>query len=66
MERRELIAEIVRHETTPASWSVEAIDTAGDGNVERVTFSGPAAEGRAIEYAEAKYLDYRVLRRART
>jgi hypothetical protein len=65
MKRRELVAEIVHHETAPVSWSVEAIDMAGDGDIERVTFSGAAAEERAIEYAEAKYLDYRVLRSVR-
>jgi hypothetical protein len=65
MNRKELVAEIVRHNTAPASWSVEALDMAGDGEIERVTFSGPAAEERAIEYAEAKYLDYRVLRGVR-
>jgi hypothetical protein len=48
-------AEIVLHSTTPPSWSVEALDTDGEGGVDVTVFSAPRARERAVEYATWKY-----------
>ena len=61
MNRSDLVAEIVRRKTTPDSWAVEASAMKDDGAIELAIFSGPAAKRRAVEYAAAKYADYRVL-----
>jgi hypothetical protein len=61
MTRSDLVAEIVRRRTTPESWAVEAIAMKDDGAIEVTIFSGPDAKPRAVEYAAAKYTDYRVL-----
>lgn len=61
MTRSDLIAEVARRNTVPDSWAVEAIAMKDDGAVEVSIFSGPHAKQRAVEYAAAKYLDYRVL-----
>lgn len=61
MTRSDLIAEIVRHDTTPKSWAVEAVAMSDDGAIELTIFSGPDAKRRAVEYAVAKYTDHRVL-----
>jgi hypothetical protein len=47
--------EIVTHSTVPQSFTVEAIDTDGDGGIDMTTFSGPNAKERAHEYAAWKY-----------
>jgi len=59
MKRKELIAEIADLKTVPASFLVEAIDMAGDGEIESAIFTGYAAQERAIEYAQSKYVDHR-------
>ena len=59
-----LAAEIVRNDTTPPSWSVEATDTDGEGGMDVTIFSGPAAEARAHEYAAWKYSSVREVRAA--
>jgi hypothetical protein len=61
MTRSGLIAEIVKRRTAPESWTVEAIAMKDDGAIEIAIFSGPKAKERAVEYAAAKYTDYRVL-----
>lgn len=48
-------AEVVKNETAPPSWTVEALDSDGDGGVDVTVFSGPDAESRAREYALWKY-----------
>lgn len=47
--------EIVQRRDTPGSWSVEAIDTDGDGAIYQAIFVGPGSEIRAKEYAAFKY-----------
>jgi hypothetical protein len=39
----------------PGAWTVEAIDTVGDGAIYQAIFAGPDAKGRADEYARFKY-----------
>jgi len=56
-----IIAEIVRCDTAPESFKVEAIDMENDGDIEVTIFSGPESADRAKEYAAARYADYRVL-----
>lgn len=46
---------LVLRTTKPATWSVEAMESGGDGSIEMVQFSGPNAEQRAREYAIWKY-----------
>ena len=48
-------AEVIENATTPRTWTVEALDTDGDGGVDVTVFSGPDARARAIEYANWKY-----------
>ena len=48
-------AEVVANHSMPPSWSVEALDTDGDGGIDVTVFSGPRAHERAIEYAAWKY-----------
>ncbi len=51
----ELDVEVVERRDTPGAWAVEAINSAGDGEIYMAVFSGPAAEDRAVEYAAMKY-----------
>jgi hypothetical protein len=60
MKRRELVAEIADLQTVPASYLVEAIDMARDGEIESAIFSGREAKERALEYAASKYVDHRL------
>jgi len=46
---------VIFNYTRPITWSVEAINTDGDGGVDVTIFSGPDAYYRAIEYAKWKY-----------
>ena len=48
-------AEIALRSTMPPAWSVEAINTDGEGGVDVTVFSGPRARERAVEYATWKY-----------
>jgi hypothetical protein len=57
-------AEIVRNDTSPPSWTVEAVNTDGEGGVDVTIFSGPDAEKRAAEYAAWKYGTWRPARAA--
>ncbi|HVC61915.1 MAG TPA: hypothetical protein VND19_16335 [Acetobacteraceae bacterium] len=51
-------AEIALRSTAPPTWSVEAINTDGEGGVDVTNFSGPLARERAVEYAIWKYGSY--------
>jgi len=64
MPRQDIPAEIVRNDTTPPSWSVEAINTDEEGGVDVTIFSGPEGEARAHEYASWKYPAARPFRAA--
>lgn len=46
---------LVANDTVPLTWTVEAVNSDGDGGIDVTTFSGPAAEDRAREYARWKY-----------
>lgn len=46
---------LIANETVPLTWSVEAVNSDGDGGIDVTIFSGPAAEQRAREYARFKY-----------
>jgi hypothetical protein len=46
---------LIANDTVPLTWSVEAINSDGDGGIDLTIFSGPAAELRAREYAKWKY-----------
>jgi hypothetical protein len=48
-------AEVVKNNTIPPTWSVELVDSDGDGGVDVTIFSGPDAEARATEYTRWKY-----------
>lgn len=39
----------------PGVWTVEAIESAGDGRIFQAFFAGPEAKERAKEYARLKY-----------
>ena len=39
----------------PGVWTVEAIDSSGDGDIYQTLFIGPEARERAREYAQFKY-----------
>jgi hypothetical protein len=39
----------------PGVWTVEAIDSSGDGDIYQALFFGPEARERAREYAQFKY-----------
>jgi hypothetical protein len=58
MQEGHFEAEIVQRSSAPISWSVESLDTDGDGGVDVTIFSGPCAHDRAIEYAAWKYGAY--------
>ena len=51
----ELEVEVVERLDTPGTWSVEAINAFGDGEIYLAIFSGPDSEVRAREYATMKY-----------
>ncbi len=46
---------VANDDTAPLSWSVEAVNSDGDGGIDVTMFSGPSAEQRAREYARWKY-----------
>jgi hypothetical protein len=46
---------LVANDTAPLTWSVEAVNSDGDGGIDVTIFSGPTAEQRAREYARWKY-----------
>jgi len=46
---------LIANDTVPLSWSVEAVNSDGDGGIDVTMFSGPTAEQRAREYARWKY-----------
>jgi hypothetical protein len=46
---------VVERNDEPGVWTVEAIDTAGDGDIYQAFFRGPEARERAQEYARFKY-----------
>lgn len=46
---------LVVGDTVPTTWSVEAVNSDGDGGIDVTLFSGPDAEQRAREYARWKY-----------
>lgn len=50
-----LEVEIGERRDTPGAWTVEAIETGGDGAVFQAIFIGPEAEQRAREYAAFKF-----------
>jgi hypothetical protein len=60
MRKLSLEAVVVPLESTPAAWSVEAIDQTMDGTVFVSVFYGADAKERAVEYAHAKYMTYEV------
>ena len=55
MDRFTVEVTLVANDTVPASWSVEAVNSDGDGGIDVTIFSGPTAEQRAREYARWKY-----------
>jgi hypothetical protein len=55
MNRSKLTAQIVKRDTVPEEWVVEAIDVEGDGSIEMTVFIGPDAHDRAIDYASNRY-----------
>ena len=46
---------LIANDTAPLTWSVEAVNSDGDGGIDVTIFSGPTAEQRAREYAQWKY-----------
>ena len=46
---------IMKCDTSPSCWIVQAIDMPNDGSVYTVHFEGPQAEVRAREYVALKY-----------
>ena len=55
MDRFTVEVSLVANDTVPLTWSVEAVNSDGDGGIDVTIFSGPAAEQRAREYARWKY-----------
>lgn len=53
MRQIDLEATVYESRIAPGEWGVEGIDD--DGGVVMATFSGPDAQRRAVEYAEAKF-----------
>lgn len=53
--RSGLEVEIVERKDAPGTWSVEAIEQAGDGACYSAVFYGPDSQVRAKEYARMKY-----------
>ena len=41
--------------TVPVIWTVEAVNSDGDGGIETAQFTGPHADRRAREYSAWKY-----------
>ena len=58
MRRINLVAEVYERRNDPGAWGVEAIDAEADGIIQMAVFSGPDAQSRALEYADAKYRDF--------
>ena len=55
MDRLSVAAEVYKANADLSDWVVWAPDPDGDGGVLVATFSGPDAELRALEYADAKF-----------
>ena len=55
MEQLTIEVTLVVNDTVPLSWTIEAVNSDGDGGIDSTTFSGPSAEWRAREYARWKY-----------
>ena len=51
----ELEISVVKRSDVPETWTVEAVETDGDGSVYQAMFIGPDAEARAHEYRTFKY-----------
>lgn len=58
MDRFDFAAEVFVSNEDPGEWIVQAIE-AGEGRIIDTRFSGPDAEGRAMEYAAAKFREFR-------
>jgi hypothetical protein len=46
---------LIANATAPLTWSIEAVNSDGDGGIDLTIFSGPTAEQRAREYSGWKY-----------
>jgi hypothetical protein len=46
---------LVRNDVRSETWTVVAVNADGDGGIDETTFSGPAAEARARDYAKQQY-----------
>jgi len=60
MRKLSLEAVVLPIRSTPAAWSVEAIDRENEGTVFVSVFYGTGARERAVEYADAKYIAYEI------
>jgi hypothetical protein len=60
LDRLNTIAEVYLGDVDPQDWVVWALDPSGDGGIFATVFSGPYAERRAIEYARAKFREFRL------
>jgi hypothetical protein len=58
MKALNIAAEVFVGNGDPNEWLVQAIEP-GEGRIFTATFSGPDAEARAMEYAAAKFLQFR-------
>ena len=54
-ERPKMQVEVVERKDALGIWTVEAIDTEGDGAIYQAMFAGPEAYERAVEYAQFKF-----------
>lgn len=52
---RGIEVEVAEREDAPGNWTVEAVDTASEGEVYQAIFIGPKAEERARAYASWMY-----------
>ena len=53
-------AEIYPDSPELGDWMVWSLDKSGDGGIYCIIFAGPNARDRAVEYAEAKYVEFRL------
>ena len=58
MKILDMAAEVFSGNDDPNEWFVQAIEP-GEGRIFTATFSGPDAEARALEYAAAKFREFR-------
>lgn len=58
MNRLEMAAEVFANDEDLSEWCVQAIEP-DEGRIFNTIFSGPDAEGRAMEYAAKKYREFR-------